>query len=150
MTFLPTDVGTGAAAMQKILGLGGVFFRARDPQALGAWYETHFGIDSMASGNVWAQQAGPTVFAPFRDDTDYFGRDQQSFMVNFRVADLEAMIEQLRAAGVVCDGDILDEEGVGRFFRVHDPEGNPIELWQPAEVTEPAEEAEDCHDQLPN
>ena len=120
--------------MQKILGLGGLFFRAKDPQALATWYETHFGICSMASGEVWEQQAGPTVFAPFREDTDYFGRDEQAFMFNFRVADLEGMIAQLQQAGVACEGEILDEEGVGRFFRVHDPEGNPIELWQPAEV----------------
>lgn len=119
--------------MQKISGIGGIFFRARDPEGLARWYEQHFGIDSMASGNVWEQERGPTVFAPFSADTEYFGRQEQAFMVNFRVHDLDAMLEQLQAGGVSCHGDVLEEEGVGRFFRVQDPEGNPIELWEPVD-----------------
>ena len=117
--------------MQKISGFGGFFFRARDPEALGRWYEEQFGINSMGSNEVWRQEAGPTVFAPFAADTDYFGRQEQAFMVNFRVDDLDAMLEQLRAAGVRIDETRM-EESYGRFAWVYDPEGNKIELWEPS------------------
>lgn len=117
--------------MEKISGFGGFFFRAEDPDGLGKWYETHFGIKSMASGEVWRQSEGPTVFAPFSKDTEYFGRKEQGFMLNFRVDDLDAMLTQLREAGVRTDDKIL-EESPGRFARVYDPEGNPIELWEPS------------------
>ena len=116
--------------MQKVNGIGGVFFRARDPEALGKWYETHLGI--TISQMVWPQQAGLTVVAPFAADTDYFPADRQ-WMINFRVDDLDAMIAQLRAAEIAVETrtewDAQPE--VGRFARIHDPEGNPIELWQP-------------------
>ena len=119
--------------MEKALGLGGLFFRASDPKALALWYETHLGIAPVpedAEGQVWMQAAGPTVFAPFAADTDYFPSDR-GHMVNFRVADLDAMIAQLTRAGIaVSHQQTMD--GIGRFARVHDPEGNPIELWQPA------------------
>lgn len=78
----------------------------------------------------WVSQAGVTVFAPFKQDTDYFRADRQ-FMLNFRVADMDAMLMQLRAAGI----EVFNEqsmEGIGRFVHLHDPEGNPIELWEPA------------------
>lgn len=77
--------------MQKITGIGGVFFRSQDPDGLAAWYEKNFGINSMASGDVWQQEAGATVFCPFPADTDYFGRPDQQAMFNFRVEDLDAM-----------------------------------------------------------
>ena len=118
--------------MEKILGFGGFFFRAADPDALGRWYEAHFGIDALGSGQIWRQSEGPTVFAPFSKDTSYFGREEQGFMLNFRVANLDAMLAQLRAAGVSMDEKVLDEQP-GRFARVYDPEGNPIELWEPSE-----------------
>ena len=120
--------------MEKVTGIGGVFFRARDPGALSRWYERHLGIDPVPGDYdtpPWAQEGGPTVFAPFPAETDYFGRAEQQFMLNFRVADLEAMIAQLVAAGV---GVERHPESLpnGRFARLHDPEGNPIELWEPA------------------
>ena len=76
------------------------------------------------------QEAGPTVFAPFPADTDYFGRREQQVMLNFRVTDLDAMLEQLRAAGASVDDDVV-EESYGRFCHASDPEGNRFELWQP-------------------
>ncbi|WP_407351132.1 VOC family protein [Luteimonas sp. R10] len=79
--------------MEKVLGIGGVFFRAGDPEALSRWYTDHLGIDILEA--VWQQRAGPTVFAPFKHDTGYFGRAEQQWMINFRVADLDAMIAQL-------------------------------------------------------
>jgi glyoxylase I family protein len=117
--------------MQKVLGIGGVFFRARDPEALARWYTDHLGIDIADA--VWQQRGGPTVFCPFKRDTEYFGRPEQQWMINFRVADLDAMIAQLQSRGIDVETrpDEWDSE-VGRFARIHDPEGNPIELWEPA------------------
>ncbi len=109
----------------------------RDPQALASWYEEHFGINLVDSDGGWRQEAGPTVFAPFPADTDYFGRPEQAFMLNFRVVDLDALLADLRAANVRID-DAIEEQGFGRFAWVYDPEGNKIELWEPSdEPTEP-------------
>jgi glyoxylase I family protein len=83
--------------MQKVVGIGGVFFRAKDPKGLAGWYEDALGVD--INDRTWVQQRGQTVFAPFRADTDYFGSLDQQWMLCFRVNDLAAMLEQLRAAG---------------------------------------------------
>lgn len=117
--------------MTKVTGIGGLFFRARDPKALAAWYETHLGIDDIAK-LAWQQQAGPTVFAPFAADTAYFGRPTQQWMVNFRVDDLDRMMADLKAADIAVETRAEWDSEVGRFCRIHDPEGNPIELWEPA------------------
>ena len=117
--------------MQKGTGIGGVFFRAKDPKSLAQWYERHLGIN--ISERIWVQETGQTVFAPFSADSDYFGRQEQQWMICFRVIDLPAMISQLQASGI----DALQKEEwnseVGSFARVYDPEGNPVELWQPSE-----------------
>ena len=115
--------------MQKVTGIGGLFFRARNPAKLKAWYAEHLGIKGMP---VWLQEAGFTVFEPFAADTDYFPADRQ-WMMNFRVDDLDAMIAQLQAADIIVETRAeWDEPDIGRFARIHDPEGNPIELWEPA------------------
>lgn len=119
--------------MEKVLGIGGLFFRARDPQKLAAWYRDHFGINEVPKdygGEPWRQEAGITVFAPFPESTGYFGDPVKSWMINFRVRDLVAMVEQLRAAGITVD---VDKEVYpnGVFARLSDPEGNPIQLWEP-------------------
>jgi glyoxylase I family protein len=120
--------------MENVQGIGGVFFRARDPKALAEWYRDHLGV-ALVPDNYddppWQQQAGPTAFAPFEQDTKYFGDDGKQWMINFRVGDLDAMMRQLKASGIAVE---LDPESYpnGRFARLHDPEGNPIELWQPA------------------
>ena len=118
--------------MEKVLGIGGLFFRSEDPDALAAWYRDALGIDLVPSDydtEPWSQQAGPTVFAPFRSDTSYYPSQQQT-MVNFRVRDVDAMAEQLRAKGaeVTVDPETYPN---GRFARTHDPDGNAIELWEP-------------------
>lgn len=114
--------------MAKVTGIGGFFFRAKDPKALNSWYETHLGID--IANLPWVQEAGPTVFAPFDKDTDYFSANKV-WMLNFRVDDLAGVVQQLEAAGIVVETrDEWDGE-YGRFARIHDPEDNPIELWQP-------------------
>lgn len=117
--------------MTRVTGIGGFFFRARDPAALTAWYEKHLGIDDMVKA-VWQQQAGPTVFAPFGADTDYFGRSEQQWMINFRVEDLDAAMADLKAAGIAVETRPEWDSEAGRFCRIHDPEGNPIELWEPS------------------
>jgi glyoxylase I family protein len=117
--------------MERVQGFGGYFFRAQDPELLGAWYETHLGITAMSGETVWQQKAGPTVFAPFPADTEYFGRATQSVMVNFRVDDLDKIVAQLEAAGVKTE-DVYAQDGIGRFTWAADPEGNRFELWEPA------------------
>ncbi len=113
----------------------GVFFRARDPAALAAWYTEHLGIDPVGETDAWRQEAGPTVFAPFEVDTEYFGRRDQQWMLNFRVDDLDAMLAQLRAASVTVDERVELMEGIGRFGWATDPERNRFELWEPAPAT---------------
>ncbi|MFG2484662.1 VOC family protein [Streptomyces virginiae] len=117
--------------MERVLGIGGYFMRAADPAALGAWYRDCLGLDADEHG-LWQQGAGPTVFAPFDAETDYFGSSTQQTMLNFRVRDLDAMLAQLRAKGADVDQETQDMEGVGRFGWVTDPAGNRVELWQPA------------------
>ena len=113
-----------------VTGIGGVFFRAKDPEALTAWYGEHLGV-AMKGYDPWEQAAGPTVFQPFKSDTDYFPADRQ-WMMNFRVTDLDGLMATLTASGIeVITKPEWTMEGVGRFARIHDPEGNPIELWEP-------------------
>jgi predicted enzyme related to lactoylglutathione lyase len=119
--------------MEKVTGIGGLFFRAHDPKALGLWYQQHLGISLMPTDpkdSVWQQEAGPTVFAPFKETSGYFGDPSKVWMVNFRVRDLDKMAAQLQAAGIEVKIDPQSYPN-GRFARLHDPEGNPIELWQP-------------------
>jgi predicted enzyme related to lactoylglutathione lyase len=124
--------------MERVTGIGGIFFKAHDPDELKEWYRERLGIVPSKDGSVifeWREkekpeQVGYTVWAPFRDDTKYFDPSSASFMVNFRVADLHGLLEQLRAEGVTVDDKTEDSE-YGRFGWVMDPEGNRIELWEP-------------------
>lgn len=122
----------------KVLGIGGLFFRARDPDALNAWYREHLGVGAGCSGTAepggewtWNAGGGETVFAPFKHDTDYFAADKD-FMINFRVAGLDALVARLEANGIPAERRAeWDDPSTGRFARIHDPEGNAIELWEP-------------------
>jgi len=115
-----------------VTGIGGFFFRADDPTALADWYLKHLGVGAPPGVYIWDQQAGPTVFAPFKADSDYFAADKR-WMLNLRVDDLDGLIASLTAAGIeVLTRAEWDAPEVGRFARIHDPEGNPIELWEPA------------------
>ncbi len=114
----------------SVVGIGGVFFRANDPEAQQEWYRKHLGV--VADGaSPWMQQSGPTVFMPFPRDTDYFPTAKQ-WMINFRVTELDRLLSALRDAGIaiITDPD-WDTPETGRFARIHDPEGNPVELWEP-------------------
>jgi len=117
--------------MERVLGIGGYFIRADDPAALSDWYRDCLGLDTDEVG-LWLQEVGPTVFATFESGTDHFGSRTQQTMLNFRVRDLDAMLTQLRAKGADVAADTQNMDGVGRFGWVTDPEGNRIELWQPA------------------
>ncbi len=126
----PEPAGAGT---EKVAGIGGFFFRAHDPAALGKWYLQNLGIalsPTKMDSPVWRQEAGVTIFTPFPETTHYFGDLQKSWMLNFRVHDLDKMAAQLRAAGIEVKIDPQSYPN-GRFARLHDPEGNPIELWQP-------------------
>ena len=122
-----------------VLGMGGYFFRSRDPSALKQWYKDHLGVgggcgtDDKGQSNdwVWFTQGGPMVFEPFKQDSDYFAAEKQA-MINLRVSGLDEMLARLRGAGIeVITKDEWDTE-IGRFARIHDPEGNAIELWEQA------------------
>jgi glyoxylase I family protein len=119
--------------MERVHGIGGFFFRARNTKALAKWYSDHLGVTLTPTDydqEPWKQEAGPTVFEPFSADTTYFGPKEQMWMINFRVRDLNAMVAQLRKAGI--DVEVEPEKYPnGWFARLTDPEGNPIQLWQP-------------------
>ena len=120
--------------MEKVTGIGGVFFRARDPDQLNRWYTAHLGVDLAPESydvSSWWQRSGPTVFAAMTADSEHFGGPAHSWSINFRVADLDAMLTQLRNAGVDVDVD-PEEYPNGRFASLRDPEGNMVQLWQPA------------------
>ncbi len=126
--------------MEKVTGIGGIFFRAKDPAALRQWYQQYLGVVATPADYdtlPWQQEAGPTALEPFPDDTSYFGRPEQAWMINFRVRNLEAMVTQLQTAGVAVTVD-PETYPNGRFARLHDPEGNPLELWEPKGRDAPA------------
>ena len=124
--------------MRRVTGIGGIFFKARDPQALATWYRTHLGMAVEEWGGVafrWADDnpagTGTTIWTPFKDDTGYFAPSTAPFMVNYRVADLTALLAELRKEGCnVVDKSGEDSE-YGKFGWVIDPEGNKVELWEP-------------------
>lgn len=122
-----------------VLGIGGIFFRAKDPKALTQWYKDNLHIgagcnsDGTGSPDDWYWQAagGPTVFAPFKETTDYFPAEKQ-FMLNMRVSGIDELIAKLRDKGITVETKAeWDTPETGRFARLYDPEGTAIELWQP-------------------
>ena len=120
-------------AMEKVTGIGGFFFKAKDPKALAEWYEKNLGVGRTPTAKgmePWRQEAGATAFQPFPATTKYFGSETQQWMINFRVANLDAMVAQLTASGIKVDVDPQKYPN-GRFALLHDPEGNPIQLWEP-------------------
>jgi predicted enzyme related to lactoylglutathione lyase len=127
--------------MKHITGIGGIFFKANDPEKLGAWYKEHLGLEVEEYGGVTFRDAGAntgttpqrqayTVWSPFAADTDYFAPSDKPFMINFRVADLDALLAKLRGEGVTVD-ERSEKSEFGYFGWAMDPEGNRIELWEP-------------------
>lgn len=126
--------------MQRVTGIGGIFFRSADPKALAAWYAQHLGVPVESWGGAafqWVTPQNPagvgtTVWSPFASDTTYFGPGGRTFMVNFRVADLHALLAVLRDEGCEVD-EKVEESEYGKFGWVVDPDGNRVELWEPPE-----------------
>ena len=125
-------------ASGKVTGIGGVFIRSADPGRLARWYREHLGMvvgapdEPDPTGFMWDTQAGPCVFSAFSADSDYFAADRQ-VMLNLRVSGLDDIMAHMRDAGIeVITKAEWDHPQVGRFARVHDPDGNPVELWEPA------------------
>ena len=123
--------------MRRVTGIGGIFFKAKDPKALGEWYRIHLGMNVEEWGGVtfrWAEDnlsdKGTTIWSPFKEDTSYFSPSSSSFMINFRVEDLHALLAKLKEEGCNVVGK-AEESEYGIFGWVIDPEGNKLELWQP-------------------
>jgi predicted enzyme related to lactoylglutathione lyase len=127
--------------MKHVVGIGGIFFKAQNPEKLAAWYQQHLGIDVEEYGGVTFREgtlpdeSAPrrqayTVWSPFAADSDYFAPSEKPFMVNFRVTDLDALLSKLRAEGVTVD-ERTEKSEFGYFGWAMDPEGNRIELWEP-------------------
>jgi predicted enzyme related to lactoylglutathione lyase len=123
--------------MERVTGIGGIFFKAKDAEKLRTWYREHLGIESSGDGGAmfeWRESDNPeskglTIWSAFPHDTEYFGPSTSPFMINYRVADLDRLLEQLRASGVQIDR--IEEHEYGRFAWATDPEGNRFELWEP-------------------
>ncbi len=130
--------------MARVTGIGGVFFKSRDPKALTAWYAEHLGIrlnDWGGAAFLWSDEVPPTTgttaWSIFPADTKHFGPGGQSAMINYRVDDLDGLLAKLEAAGVTIDPK-REDASFGRFAWIVDPDGNRVELWQPL-VEEPTE-----------
>lgn len=120
--------------MRRVTGIGGFFFRADDPKALAAWYRDHLGVDPSPKDyetGPWTQEAGPTVFAPYPAEKER--KRDNGFMLNLRVRDLDGLVAELRAAGIEVTVD-PETYPNGRFASLKDPEGNPLQLWEPGGV----------------
>ena len=126
--------------MQRVVGIGGIFFKANDPEKLGAWYRTHLGIDVQEWGGANFEEGASSggepkrqsfiVWSPFEAASTYFAPSEKPFMINYRVNDLAAVLAQLRAEGVAVD-ERTEESEFGKFGWLMDPEGNRVELWEP-------------------
>ena len=129
---LGTVPSVSSAQSEKVVGIGGFFFRAKDPKALAVWYERNLGVTQVPKSyqeEPWMQEAGMTAFAPFPMNSKMFGSADKQWIINFRVTNIDAMAAQLRRAGVEVEVDPQTYPN-GRFASLKDPEGNPIQLWE--------------------
>lgn len=124
--------------MKKVTGIGGIFFKSDDPKKMNEWYAQNLGLPVQSWGTMfkWRDMENPdkesyTVWSPFAGDTKYFEPSKKEFMINYQVEDLEALVEQLKADGVTFV-DELESSEYGKFVHILDPEGNKIELFEPA------------------
>jgi predicted enzyme related to lactoylglutathione lyase len=123
--------------MKKVTGIGGIFFKCKDPESVKAWYGKHLGLPVNEYGVTftWKDEEDPattgiTQWSPFPSKTDYFDPSEKDFMINYRVENLEALVEELKAGGVTIV-DKIETYDYGKFVHIMDPEGNKIELWEP-------------------
>ncbi len=125
--------------MKKVTGIGGIFFKCKDPDKVKEWYKTHLGLDTDKYGTSfeWRQGAdsskkGFTQWSPFKETTKYFEPSTRDFMINYRVENLEALVEELKKEGVTIT-DSIETFDYGKFVHILDVEGNKIELWEPVD-----------------
>jgi len=125
--------------MKKVTGIGGIFFKCKDPNKMKEWYKTHLGLDTNEYGATfeWREASdstknGSTTWSPFAETTKYFEPSTKDFMINYRVADLEALVEELKKEGVTIV-DKIETYDYGKFVHIIDIEGNKVELWEPTE-----------------
>jgi predicted enzyme related to lactoylglutathione lyase len=138
-TIIAKQNNSNTTKMKKVTGIGGIFFKCKDPQKMNEWYKTHLGFDTGQYGTnfEWRQAADPTKkgstqWSPFAETTKYFEPSTKDFMINYRVENLEALVEQLKAEGVTIV-DKIEASDYGKFVHVMDVEGNKVELWEPAD-----------------
>jgi predicted enzyme related to lactoylglutathione lyase len=124
--------------MKRVTGIGGIFFKCKDPEKIKEWYKTHLGFDTTQYGVKFDWEAGAdpakkgyTLWTPFSDKTKYFEPSSRDFMINYRVEDLEALVGELKKEGVTVLDEIATYEEYGKFVHILDLEGNKIELWEP-------------------
>ncbi len=125
--------------MKKVTGVGGIFFKTKDPEKMKEWYNKNLGLVTNEYGSVFEfresdrpENKAYSVWSPFKDDTDYFQPSEKEFMINYRVENIEALVEELQKSGVtICDE--IETYEYGKFVHILDPENNKIELWEPAD-----------------
>lgn len=135
-----TKQATSQTKMKKVTGIGGIFFKCKDPKIMRAWYQTHLGLNTGQYGAVfeWRQGAdttkkGFTQWSPFAETTKYFEPSTKDFMINYRVENIEALVEQLKKEGVTIT-DKIETVAYGKFVHIIDVEGNKVELWEPNDI----------------
>ena len=123
--------------MKKVTGIGGIFFKCKDPNKMKEWYKTHLGLNTNEYGATfeWKESSdstkeGSTTWTPFKESTKYFEPSAKDFMINYRVDNLEALVEELKKEGVTVV-DNIETYDYGKFVHIMDPEGNKVELWEP-------------------
>lgn len=126
--------------LKRVTGIGGIFFKCKDPKKVREWYQTHLGLNTNSYGSVfeWYQGAdstkkGFTQWSPFKETTKYFEPSTKDFMINYRVSDLVALVDQLKKEGVTIQ-DTIETYDYGKFVHILDVEGNKIELWEPNDI----------------
>lgn len=124
--------------MRKVTGIGGIFFKSKDPEKMKAWYSQHLGLDVNDFGSIfeWYEDKeksikGQTIWSPFEENTQYFEPSKKEFMINYRVSNIEALVDELKNMGVTIL-DSIQSFDFGKFVHILDPEGNNIELWEPS------------------
>ncbi len=137
---LITNNSSSDATMKRVTGIGGIFFKCKDPKKIKEWYKTHLGLNINQYGTVfeWRQaedstKKGFTQWSPFRDSTHYFDPSGKDFMINYRVADLEKLVAELNKEGVIVL-DTIETYNYGKFVHILDAERNKVELWEPNDV----------------
>jgi len=137
---ITTGNSNSQQSIKKVTGIGGIFFKCKDPNKMREWYQTHLGLNTNKYGTVfeWRQgadttQKGFTQWSPFNEKTKYFEPSTKDFMINYRVANMEALVAELKKNGVTIV-DTIETVEYGKFVHILDVEGNKVELWEPNDI----------------